>query len=320
VRNQEKDYDNLQKLSERNRALAQSGRLSEIDVGQAVQNELRSKNDLLDERAQLELALDEFKLFLGLPIPVQLALDGGVLDELRAQKDEPLSIEEGRATEYALANRLDYMTTMDQEADSVRRAAVAEDALRAVLTATATADLPSQPGKPGKFNFEDLGWRAGLTLNLPFERLPQRNAYRTALINHEVAVRNTALAEDTLRLNLREDLRQASTRRDGYEIQQKAVDLAAQRIESTTMLMDAGRADTRSLLEAQAALLAAQNSATSALIDYTLARLGLFLDMELLRFDAHGIHGEPGLLEAWDGSKGKAARVKEESPGSEANG
>ena len=157
-------------------------------------------------------------------------------------------------------------------------------------------------------------------MQLPFERLPQRNSFRIALINRQVAARATALAEDSLRRNLREDLRQAATRSEGYKIQLSAVVLAARRVESTTMLLDAGRADTRSSLEAQAALLAATNSATSALIDYTLARLGLFLDLELLRFDERGIHGEPGLLEAWDGSKGRAAQAEGESARAEANG
>jgi outer membrane protein TolC len=53
--------------------------------------------------------------------------------------------------------------------------------------------------------------------------------------------------------------------------------------------LDAGRAGTRDLLEAQESLLSAQNSATASLIDYTLARMGLYLDMELLRFDETGI-------------------------------
>ena len=43
-------------------------------------------------------------------------------------------------------------------------------------------------------------------------------------------------------------------------------------------------------------MLSAQNSATSALIDYTLERLALFRDMELLRVDGAGIRMDESLL------------------------
>jgi outer membrane protein TolC len=76
---------------------------------------------------------------------------------------------------------------------------------------------------------------------------------------------------------------------EGFLIQKNSVQLAGRRIESTKLQLDAGRADTRDLLEAQESLLSAQNSATASLIDYTLARMGLYLDMELLRFDETGI-------------------------------
>jgi hypothetical protein len=57
------------------------------------------------------------------------------------------------------------------------------------------------------------------------------------------------------------------------------------------------RADTRDLLEAQASLLEAQNAVTSALIEYTLARLNLFLDMELLFLEPTGIRLDANSLE-----------------------
>ena len=78
-----------------------------------------------------------------------------------------------------------------------------------------------------------------------------------------------------------------------YEIQKNAVELAQKRIESASLKLDAGRADTRSLLEAQRSLLDAQNSATSALVEYSLARINLFRDLELLRVDAQGLRIEP---------------------------
>jgi len=104
---------------------------------------------------------------------------------------------------------------------------------------------------------------------------------------------DTDESADRIRAELREDLRQTTNRAESWRIQKIAVDLAARRIESTDLKLQAGRADTRDLLEAQEALLDARNGASAALIDLTLARLALFLDMELLRVDESGVHAEP---------------------------
>jgi outer membrane protein TolC len=72
--------------------------------------------------------------------------------------------------------------------------------------------------------------------------------------------------------------------------------LAERRVESTRLSLEAGRAATRDLLEAQASLLAAQNAATQALIDYELARLALYRDLEVLRMESSGIEVDTEVL------------------------
>jgi outer membrane protein TolC len=287
--------------------------LSVIELGQARQNELRSQNDLLAARQRLDQSLDLFKLFLGLPPPTPLPIDQSALADLEAEKDARIDFPEDVVTGFALHHRLDLMTSQDQVDDADRKTYVAADALRAILTTTAAASIQSQDGKPLKYDFRDLSWAVGANLQLPFERLPQRNVYREALINEAAVMRSRDLAEDQVSADLRDDLRVAANRRDSYAIQQDAVDLAQKRIESTTMNMEAGRADTRDLLEAQDSLLQAQNAVTSALIDYTLARLNLFLDMELLTFDQDGIHVKPELLDAPE--TGPIPGVRPEDPG-----
>ena len=53
-------------------------------------------------------------------------------------------------------------------------------------------------------------------------------------------------------------------------------------------LIDAGRADTRDILEAQEALLAAQNGVTAALVGYRIAELELQRDMGVLSVNHQG--------------------------------
>jgi outer membrane protein TolC len=293
VSNQEKNYENLQALSQRNAALTEAGRLSDIEAGQARHNELRSLDNLLQARARLQSEEDLLRIFLGLPPNAPVQFDSAELERLATQDLAPIAIDEETAAAYALASRLDHLTVLDRSEDSDRKVYVAQDALRAGLTLGVDWHNTSEPGKPAKFNFQDSTWSVSALLDLPIDRLAERNAYRQALIARESALRDTDESADRIRAELREDLRQTTNRAESWRIQKIAVDLAARRIESTDLKLQAGRADTRDLLEAQEALLDARNGASAALIDLTLARLALFLDMELLRVDESGVHAEP---------------------------
>jgi outer membrane protein TolC len=289
VKNQEANFKNLKELSDRNAELTKAGRLSDIEAGQARQNELRSGNQLLEAREGLEFNNDQFKLFLGLPTKSPLVLDPGELVELAQQDLRAIELDEDLATAFALAHRLDHLNTIDAQDDAKRRVAVAKDRLRAELTPTLRYASVNSDGEPADLRFDNSIWSVEAELKLPFDRLPERNAYRQSLIDLDVAVREADRSADEVRAELRDSLRRIDTRREGWEIQLAAVALAERRIESTQLSLEAGRASTRDLLEAQESLLSAQNAATSALIDYTLAKLGLYLDMELLRVDERGV-------------------------------
>lgn len=293
VSNQERNFQSLVQLRERNEELAKAGRLSDIDVGQARQDELSSKNSLLGARERLSNQEDDFKLFLGLPIQVELVFAPGALMALGGGELERVELDSQRAVAFALEHRLDHLNTLDQRDDSARKVVVAEDALRTGLSLTARGRATSDDGQPFDYDFGKSTWSLSAALDLPIDRLPQRNTYREALLAHDSAVRAAEQSADQIDNDLREELRSVGSRVSSYEIQKNAVELAQKRIESASLKLDAGRADTRSLLEAQRSLLDAQNSATSALVEYTLARINLFRDLELLRVDAQGLRIEP---------------------------
>jgi outer membrane protein TolC len=307
VANQEKNFENLKKLSERNAALAEAGRLDDVQAGQARQDELRSLDNLLQARARLALQKDQFKVFLGLPPQVDLSFDAVELGRLAEQDLSPIDLDESRAAELALTTRLDHLNVLDEDQDSERHVAVAEDALRAGLSVGAAWTDSTAPGKPAKFDFRNSTWTLSAALDLPIDRLPERNAYRTALIAREVSRRSVEQSEDSIRAALRDDLRETKSTLESWRIQQNAVDLAARRIESTDLKLQAGRALTRDLLDAQEALLDARNSASSALVDYTLSRLALFRDLELLRVGAGGIEVDTPALPRSGNAGGGAA-------------
>ena len=289
LENEERNYQNLVELRERNVAMAEAGRLSDIQADQARQDELRSEATLLRLRASLERQRDQFNLFLGLPIDAHLHLDPNEFSSL-ADSDPLLDLlDAGAAIDYALTARLDHQTTLDGVADRARAVAIAEDALRAGLSLSASVAQSSEDDRPFDFTSDGLGWSLGLGLDAPLDRKSERNAYRSSLISLAAAERGAGEAADSIRADVRDALRQAENARQDYVIQSGAVVLSQRRVESAKLNLDAGRADTRDVLDAQESLVNAENAVTSALINFTLARLDLYLQLELLRVDETGL-------------------------------
>ena len=98
-----------------------------------------------------------------------------------------------------------------------------------------------------------------LNLDLPLERTAERNNYRNSFVKLEQAVREVQSLEDEIKLSLRNRLRDLLQSRQSLSIQAQSVIVAERRVRSINMFLEAGRAEVRDLLEAQEALLSAQN-------------------------------------------------------------
>lgn len=298
LENEEANFQNLVKLRERNEAFAEAGRLTDIQVDQARQDEFRARDRLISARRDLDGALDDFKLTLGLPIEVELTLDEGGLRALEAWHGLRVDLAERDVVALGLLHRLDHLTVMDRLVDAERGVAVAADALRMGLDLGVNANFTSDEGRPLASHGDDVTWGLDLGLDLPIDRLPERNAYRRALIARDAAGRDVEQSTDEVRAELRDALRNLAAARASYEIQQGAVVLAERRIESAALNLEAGRASTRDLLEAQDDLLTAQNDLAANLTDTILAGLALYRDMELLDVGEQGILIDPDGLTA----------------------
>ncbi len=130
---------------------------------------------------------------------------------------------------------------------------------------------------------------AGLSFDLPIDRIPQRNAYRRAIVSYEQAVRRMELKKENIIQEIRERFRRLKQASQEYEIQLQGVKLAKRRVDETTMKQQAGRAIVRDVLEAQDALRSAQNALDRAMVDFLTARLELLRDMEILKLSEEGL-------------------------------
>lgn len=297
VANQRANYENLSKIAERNTALAEAGRMSDIQMDQARQQELTSIDQLIQEEQRLEELLDDFKFFLGLPPQAPLQVVPDALERLAEAEPEELPFDDPEwLSAHALVWRLDHQTTLDEVDDSGRRSEIAADALRSVLDVSAGIAGISDENNALEFSKNSLDWALGVEIDLAIDRLPERNLYRASLIALAAVIRAAEENEDAIRIEVRDGLREAVRTVESWKLQSGAVTLAARRVESTQLNLEAGRAETRDILEAQEALLSAQNSATRALIDQRLAVLNLWLDLEILRLTENGLEPDPELL------------------------
>jgi len=287
-------YNNWKSLvinRDRVEELAKAQKIEPFQVDQARQQEFQAQDGWVSAVEGYESALDLFKLTLGIPMDSEISLDQGELEELARQPVESLDVPVEEAVQVALAERLDLKTSRDALVDNERQIRVAADQLRTQLDLTANASLPSggDAQQPLKFNSNNLAYSFGFDLNLPLDRKAERNAYVSALIDYERSRREVSLQEDNIRLTVRDSYRRLEREIVSYRIQQASVDLANRRVDSTSMLLQAGRAQTRDLLDSQTSLLDARNSLTASLITYVLARYQFFRDTEVLRVDDQGV-------------------------------
>lgn len=297
--NEQENSRSLTLLRERNEAFAEAGQLNEIQVDQALQDELRARNRVIDVQRTLQNQLDSFKLLLGLPIDTALPLNPADNLDLSRWPFLDLDPAEELVIDLALANRFDQLTLDQQVEDAERRVVVAEDGLRAGLDVVLSGSSTSSEGQPFDHDGSTVRpWRLALELDLPIDIIPERNAYRESLINLDRSRRNAEESTDRIVADVRDALRSLAAARESYKIQENAVVLASRRVESTELNLEAGRADTRDVLESKEALLQARNGLTADVTDYILSGLALYRDMELLRITDAGVSVETGPVQA----------------------
>ncbi|MSR66597.1 MAG: TolC family protein [Pedosphaera sp.] len=280
VRNAYDNYLRLIQLRELAEALQEAERVPEYQVDQARQDEYQARLQYIAAIESYQTSIDGFKQQLALPQGEKLALDDTALTNLVNAAMNPIQIEELDAFKIARRQRLDLLNEIDKFEDSQRKLRVAENKLKPDLTFVTDVSLSDMTYDDFKLNNYTITPK--LKLDLPFDRVDERNAYRTALINFEKQIRTLATAFDTLRETLRKDLRVAERGRQDYSLQKNALDIARRRVENLPLLFQAGRSTVRDQLEAQSAYVRAQNGVTKSLIDFHLSRLNVQKDIGAL--------------------------------------
>jgi outer membrane protein TolC len=251
------------------------------DAEQAVRDAdqaLGLDSDALIEEVELQATLEQVE---GL-----LEQSGRLLQRV-GEGLAPVEISVDDAMLTALVLRIDLMNERGFLADDWRHIKLAGDALRSILNFSASQTLED-------FNFEESETRLRMTFDAPLNRRAERNLFREALIDYQVARRALMEQEDQIKFAVRNDLRNLSLSREQYDLGVASAALAFERVASTRLQLRLGVAGVkaRDFLEAQTAYVSALSTVASRHIEYILGRTQLFLDLELMQVDGFGFWPE----------------------------
>ncbi len=229
-----------------------------------------------------------------------VTVDG--IDVLREDLDKVQTV----SAQTALSNRLELMNARAQLVDAWRLIAVKANSLMGVLDVGYNYSSSTPSGANNPLNFGAGRDTHQLVINgeLPLVRRAERNDYRTTLIAYQRQRRALQATEDFILNDVRSSLRQLRVLAENFKIQQRAVEVAYAQVENSLEALQAppdprnisggqtagnAAALTQQLLNAQSSLLQAQNSLYTAWINYLIARMQYYRELELLPIDPRGV-------------------------------
>jgi outer membrane protein TolC len=216
---------------------------------------------VITAREQYQNTLDDFKILLGMPVEEELAIIPVALD-----LNMP-DLEGEDVFEDAFRHRLDMQTARDRIDDARRQIEIARNGLLPDLSLAAQGQATNRQDDPArKLDSRTLTYSAGVTLDVPIDQLPERNAYRQALIAFERSRRAYEQLREQVVADVLADVRSIRSSEASLQIAQQSIELAERRLDlASELLRQPGTGttrrggDARDVVEAQQDLLEAQD-------------------------------------------------------------
>ena len=202
----------------------------------------------------------------------------------------PVDISVDDAMVTSLVQRLDLMNERGALADRWREIKIAADELRSRLDLNASQTIGTAKNRPFGFSMDNANTRLQLAWDLPLNRKRDRNLYRRTLVSYNAELRNLQQFEDTIKQNVRRQLRNLEQARVQYPISVTQAALAEEQVLSTRMQLILGLPGVRAQ-----DLLSAYNDSREALgamvdrrIGYIVERALFALELEAMMLDDAG--------------------------------
>jgi len=289
--NQKQSIDNQRRNLENNEfgrrqaeALFAVGQANELDVLRARRSELTARNALLEAQENVQLALDNFRIFLGLPSDQPL--------DVRPDSPTFVAVDYDLASALAVAqeNRIDLLTRREQLEDVERGVRLTKNGLLPNLDVTLSTGYGTVDSNYlGGNDFERNDSSLALTFGVPLDRVRERNAYRAAEIGLARARRSLEEFEDSLRVTIQSSFRELARRLESLDIQSQLIQDQTKNLRIAELRFERGDLPNRDVVEARQSLLDAQNNLIDEQVNYEIARLQLLRDLGILFVDENGM-------------------------------
>lgn len=270
--NQERQNESLRRVNEETQAKVDAGRESRFEVA-IVENELlQGISTLASLREQYILALDRFKIRLGLDPkdPVDIA-------PLDFELAEP-EIDEYVAAQLALEFRLDLQNQRDRVADARRAVANAQNNTLPDLDINGQIGIPTNPNdREGGIGLDPdyTRYSAGLDLSLPLDRKIERLGLKRAVVQLERQVRTYERARDDVVVSARSAVRRIDQARFSLTLAERQVAMNRERLREQRLKSDIVSA--QQIVDSENVLLRSENqrdrartALRNAILDYLL--------------------------------------------------
>jgi len=284
IENLRRNVDTFVFSREQAEAFFRVGRVNELDVLRARRNELNARNSLLTARQDYLLALDRFKIFLGIEVDRNIDVAGDPPPFV------PADFDVDSAVEVAFQNRLDLLNERQRVEDAERNARIAANGILPDLDVTVGSDFAAAPSASlGGDSLDRTSHSVAVSLGLPLERARPRNSYRTSLITVDRARRGLDQFEDNMVVQIRSAFRELNRRFESLEIQRQLIEDQSKNLRIANLRFERGEIPNRDVVEAGQSLLDAENALIREQVNYEIARLQLLRNLGVLFIDEHGM-------------------------------
>ena len=283
---------------EREQAFQAEGLTTLLEVGRLEQSALQA--DLRWARAitSYKRGLDNFKILIGLNAEDNIVLDDNEMVLIAETGMDSPDVDLEQAIAMAVQTRLDLYTQLDQVQDAARRIELAADELDVALDLNFLVSVPgAADGSFGELEFENAVYSAGLDFDLPLDNKAQRNNYRRALIDYDLATRGYVLALDAVKIDVLRTWREMNEARKSYEISLRGVQINERRVEEAELRAELGLGDIQDTVDSQNDLTSSRTELTSSIVSHNIAKLEFWRDVGLLYVGDNG-QWEEGINES----------------------
>lgn len=283
LENDEQNYLDAAYDTRKAEAMRKLDRNKPDDVFQARRREITAETALIGSRTRYKLAVDDFKILLGLPTSTAIELS----------PEEPpfaeVDVDPKSAVEVSLHNRLELQTQRDQLEDSQRRLRIARQDLLPRLNARANYGVASTGAVTDDASPNQRSGSAGVSLELPLDRKAETNAFRAAQIEVDRAKRDLSQAEDELERNILNALRELEQFEKQIRLQEDQITAERRAVAVMQIRVEADEAQQRDLSEARQSLNSALNQLIDLKVQHFIARLRLRRDLGILFINPEGM-------------------------------